>query len=189
MKNRIETPALGIDIGRVIMCPAHDDGSPDTSFLAAGDREALSVPPAPGLFDVLPGLVRRFSGRVWLVSKAGERIEKLTRRWLGHQRFFERSGMRPDRVRFCRRRPDKRAHAEELGLTHFVDDRTDVLGHLRGAVRHLYLFGVQTEPIPPWVIHVGDWPAIARELGTEFEPVIADPGRSEPTALQRTETR
>lgn len=157
-------PRLGIDIGRVLMCPADDDGRPDTSFLTADEREALEVPPAPHMFEVVPRLVALFERRAWLVSKAGTRIERLTWRWLHHHRFFERTGLRQDRVRFCRRREDKRAHAVELGLTHFIDDRIDVLEHLQGAVEHLYLFGAQTEAIPTWVRHVPDWPSVADAL-------------------------
>ncbi len=71
---------LGIDIGRVLMCPAAEDGRPDTSFLEGDERSALEVPPAPGMFEVVPELVRAFGARVWLVSKAGPRIERLTRR-------------------------------------------------------------------------------------------------------------
>ena len=152
---------LGIDIGRVLMCPANEDGRPDTSFLEGDDRSALEVPPAPGMFDVVPALVSAFGGRVWLVSKAGPRIEKLTRRWLNHHQFHERTGLRPDRVRFCRKREEKRVHAQALELTHFIDDRTDVLAHLQGLVPHLYLFGVQTGEIPSWTVHVIDWPAVA----------------------------
>ena len=161
METTQTTARLGIDIGRVIMCPVGEDGRPDTSFLQAGEREALEVPPTPGMFDVVPRLVRQFQGRVWLVSKAGPRIERLTRRWLQHHGFFERTGLRPDRVRFCRRREDKREHAVSLGLTHFIDDRSDVLSYLRGVVPHLFLFGVQTEPVPDWVVHVLDWTAVA----------------------------
>lgn len=153
---------LGIDIGRVIMCPTHDDGQPDTSFLGADDEAALEIPAAPDMFDVVPELVQRFGGRVWLVSKAGRRIEDLTRRWLERHRFFERTGMDPGHLRFCRRREDKRVHADDLGLTHFIDDRLDVLSHLRGGVPHLALFGVQTDPIPDWVIHVPAWSALGR---------------------------
>jgi hypothetical protein len=159
--SRSEEGRLGIDVGRVLMCPADADGRPDTSFLRASEREALEVPPTPGMFEVVPALVTLFQQRVWLVSKAGPRIERLTRRWLQHHRFFERTGLRPDRVRFCLRREDKRQHALELGLTHFIDDRSDVLSHLNGVVPHLLLFGVQSERIPPWVVHVLDWPAVA----------------------------
>lgn len=153
--------SLGIDIGRVLMCPSDGDARPDTSFLDLPDHKALAVPASPHVWDVVPELVRAFAGRVWLVSKAGTRIETLTRRWLAHHRFFERVGLPDDAVRFCRRRPEKRIHAVELGLTHFIDDRSDVLAALVGAVPHLYLFGVQREPTPTFATHVGDW-SIAR---------------------------
>ena len=172
METTQTTARLGIDIGRVIMCPVGEDGRPDTSFLQAGEREALDVPPTPGMFDVVPRLVRRFQGRVWLVSKAGPRIERLTRRWLQHHRFFERTVLRPDRVRFCRRREDKREHAVSLGLTHFIDNRSDVLSYLRGVVPHLFLFGVQTEPVPDWVVHVLDWTAVAAQLSVGEQEVF-----------------
>lgn len=155
------THSLGIDIGRVLMCPTSDDARPDTSFLDLPDEQALALPASPHVWDVVPELVRAFAGRVWLVSKAGARIEALTRRWLTHQRFFERVGLPADAVRFCRRRPDKRVHAIELGLSHFIDDRSDVLAALVGAVPHLYLFGAQTAPTPTFATHVADW-AVAR---------------------------
>jgi hypothetical protein len=34
-----------------------------------------------------------------------------------------------------------------LRLTHFIDDRTDVLHHLEGLVPHRYLFGPQRKPV------------------------------------------
>jgi hypothetical protein len=155
---------LGIDIGRVLMCPTRDDGQPDTSFLGARDEDALATPAAPGMFEVVPALVALFQGRAWLVSKAGPRIEALTRRWLDHHRFFDRTGIARGHLRFCRRRDEKRAHADDLGLTHFIDDRVDVLSHLRGAVPRLALFGVQTGDIPGWVTHVPDWAALGRAI-------------------------
>jgi len=155
--------ALGIDIGRVLMCPSADDARPDTSFLNLPEAQALAVPASPHVWDVVPELVRTFGGRVWLVSKAGERIEALTRRWLAHHRFFARVGLPADAVRFCRRREDKRGHALELGLTHFIDDRSDVLAALVGAVPHLYLFGAQKLAVPTFAKHVGDW-LVARDV-------------------------
>jgi|SRR6185503_11084074 len=151
---------LGVDVGRVIMCPADSDGRPDTSFLSASDEAALDVPPAPFLLETLPELVRRFDSRAFIVSKAGARIERLTRLWFEHHRFYELTGISPDNVRFCRRRDEKRIHADELGLTHFIDDRLDVLSYLRGGVPNLFLFGVQTAEVPDWVTHVADWRAV-----------------------------
>jgi hypothetical protein len=162
--SKLPLPALGIDIGRVVMCPADDDGAPDTSFLQLPEAQALEVPASPCLWDVLPAIVDAFERRVWLVSKAGARIGALTRRWLAHHRFFERVGMAPDAARFCRKRPEKRDHAVALGLTHFVDDRVDVLEALRGAVPRLYLFGAQARPAPAFAIHVPDWIAASDAL-------------------------
>lgn len=165
---------LGIDIGRVIMCPTDDDGRPDTSFLSADEPGALATPAAPGLYEVLPGLIRAFSSNVWLVSKAGPRIEKLTLKWLRHNDFYNRTGLRPDRVCFCRKREEKQIYARRHGLTHFIDDRVDVLEHLRNVVPHLVLFGVQTSPIPPWVTPALDWPSVptALRLGKADEATL-----------------
>jgi len=165
--------ALGIDIGRVLMCPVDDDGRADTSFLDRPDAAALAIPPAPHVWDVVPALVEAFAGRVWLVSKAGARIEALSRRWLAHHGFFARVGMAPDAVRFCRRRPEKRDHALALGLTHFIDDRVDVLGALHGAVPNLYLFGVQAGPCPAFATATRDWRAVGAALLRPAAPVTS----------------
>ncbi|MFN7971028.1 MAG: hypothetical protein U0166_01535 [Acidobacteriota bacterium] len=184
MNKREREPRLGVDIGRVLMCPAGDDGRPDTSFLDGDERQALAVPAAPHLYEVLPGVVRSFEQRVWLVSKAGPRIERLTLRWLHHHDFYRRTGLRQDRVRFCRRREDKREHALVLGLTHFIDDRPDVLEHLRGVVANLFLFGAQRQLAPDWTVPVRDWLAVAAALsrGGDGEPVGPPAIRSGATA-------
>jgi hypothetical protein len=184
-------PALGIDIGRVIMCPAADDGAPDTSFLNLPEAEALEVPASPCLWDVLPAVVDAFERRVWLVSKAGARIEGLTRRWLAHHDFFAKVGMAADAARFCRERKDKRVHAVRLGLSHFVDDRVDVLDALRGVVPKLYLFGAQTRPAPAWAAHVPDWIAASDALLGDLAR-FEELGRhvlGEPDAVGREEER
>lgn len=157
---------VGIDVGRVLICPVDDEDGPDTSFLDADEETALRIPPAPGSIEVIADLVARLQGRVWLVSKAGPRIQQLTRRWLEHQRFHALTGMPPSHVRFCRRRPEKREHASELGLTHFIDDRLDVLQHLLGLVPSLYLYGVQRTSPPDWVQPVRDWNAVRRALAS-----------------------
>ncbi|MDP3770860.1 MAG: hypothetical protein Q8R16_01000, partial [bacterium] len=52
---------------------------------------------------------------------------------------YERTGIGRDHVRFCRERHEKAGICEELGITHFVDDRLEVLGNLT-TVGTLYLF-------------------------------------------------
>lgn len=129
---------LGIDIGRVII--EGDQPGADTSFIGGSVEDALATPAVPGAFEAIARLVALFEGRVWLVSKCGARVEQKTRLWLAHHRFFAQTGIPEANVRFCRERPQKRDHAIALGLTHFIDDRHDVLAHLEGVVEHRVLF-------------------------------------------------
>lgn len=163
-------PRLGVDIGRVIFGTADIGGDADTTFLSGGEAEAMATPAAPGVFDALARLTEAFEGQVWLVSKCGPRIQARSRRWLHHHRFFDRTGIKEEHLRFCRERHEKRQHAEELGLGFFVDDRTDVLRHLVGLVPRLYLFGHQKPASAPlWDARpVLDWseaePALLEDL-------------------------
>lgn len=49
-------------------------------------------------------------------------------------------------VRFCRERPQKAPICAELGITHFIDDRADVLEPMCGIVANRFLFGPQRAP-------------------------------------------
>jgi hypothetical protein len=148
------------------MAPTDLEGRADTSFLGAAEADALRTPPSEGAFVVLRELTALTHGKVWLVSKAGPRIQGLTRRWLEHWRVYETTGLPRDHVRFCLQRRDKATHAVELRLSHFIDDRLDVLGHLRGIVAWLYLYGHQRPgTIPPaWATPVLSWGEVRRTL-------------------------
>ena len=142
---------------------ADASGRADTSFLSGSDEAALSTPASEDAFDAIADLTSAFTGRVWLVSKCGPRIQQLTRRWLQRQSFYERTGVRQDRVRFCLKRPEKRDHCAAIGATHFVDDRLDVLDHLAGLVPRLFGHQAGTPSVPEWAQPVHDWSA-ARSL-------------------------
>lgn len=134
---------LGIDIGRVIISGGGDSGTADTSFVGGDLENALRTPPMDGAFEAICQLARAFERRVWLVSKAGPRTEEYTRRWLAHREFFATTGIPSANVRFCRERRGKAGHCQELGITHFVDDRIQVLQLLQGIVPCLYHFGAE----------------------------------------------
>jgi hypothetical protein len=142
-------------------------GTADTSFIGGTIEDAARTPPYEGMFDVVPELVRRFSGRVWLVSKARPRMQEKTRLWLQRHAFFERTGIAPDHLRFCFERHEKAAHCQELGLTHFVDDRLDVLDHLDGIVPQRFLFGPQKPGtvVPQSIVHIPSWKEALKEMG------------------------
>jgi hypothetical protein len=159
-----ETPALGIDIGRVIIDgPSHPDGG-DTAFFEGDEATMLATPEMPGAVEAIARLVRHFDGRVWLVSKCGAFVQARTERWLDAHDFYRRTGVPREHVRFCRARADKRQHCEELGLTHFVDDHPEVHAAIRDAVRVQVFFGPQSVPVPPYGIHAPTWPDVERVM-------------------------
>jgi hypothetical protein len=167
----LERARIGVDIGRVIMAATGPNGRADTSFLEGDDAAAMRTPPCDGAFAVIQQLVAAARGNVWLVSKAGPRIQALTCRWLAHWRFFEQTALPATQVRFCRERRDKATHATALQLSHFIDDRVDVLHHLRGVVPALYLFGHQrSTSLPGWATHVLTWEDVRRVLLAADEP-------------------
>jgi hypothetical protein len=155
---------LGIDIGRVIIAgDAHPDGG-DTAFFAGDEATMLATPEMPGSVENIAILVRLFQDRVWLVSKCGPRTQARTLRWLDGHDFWRRTGIDPGHVRFCRQRADKRGHCEELGITHFVDDRVEVHAAIHGVVEHQYLFGPQPGEVPPYTVPVLTWAQARREI-------------------------
>lgn len=154
---------LGIDVGRVLISPGNDL-EPDTSFIGGSLEDALETPPYPGMFEVVPRLVERFKGQVWVISKCGPKVQEKTRQWMRHHRFFERTGIDAAHLRFCLRRPDKAIHCAELGITHFIDDRGDVLAAMEGVVPNLYLFGPQKESAPRAFRPVLTWEDVENTL-------------------------
>jgi len=118
-------PILGIDVGGVIIDKANDDT--DTSFFS---DNFLNTKCTPGMFNAVETLVARFKGRAYIVSKCGPKIQQKTLRWLDHHHFYGRTGFRHGNTRFCLKREQKAPICAELGITHFIDDKLEVLSYL-----------------------------------------------------------
>lgn len=129
---------IGIDIGGVIIDRNRNDES-DTSLFGENYLNAYAVKDA---FQAIQRLNCGgiFKDQVYVVSKCGHNIERKSREWLAHNKFHEFTGVPAERVRFCRRRSEKAPIAQELGLTHFVDDKLEVLGYMRDVVPNRILF-------------------------------------------------
>ena len=162
-------PRLGIDVGKVIIGPVIG-GKADTAFLGSTLEKAMDTPPSLNAFECITRLVDLFEGNAWLVSKCGPNVQQKTKAWLRHWNFHEITGLPVNNVRFCLERPQKAHHCKQLKITHFIDDRLDVLQHLNGLVPNLYLFGEQPklDVIPDWVTHVENWINTADTIGTGF---------------------
>jgi hypothetical protein len=150
-------PALGVDIGGVLIRPAREGG--DTSFFSSG---YLDTPMVDGAFDAIARLnAGVFAERVYLVSKAKSGTARKTIEWLAHHRFHDATGVPLERVRFCEERAEKAIIAKRLNLAAFVDDRIDVLRYLAG-VETRVLFAaapafVPEEAPPPGVRLAVGW--------------------------------
>jgi hypothetical protein len=128
---------LGVDVGGVILdFLRHLD-----SELAFSGPRYLETPEIPDAIDSIARLnTGRFESRVYLVSKyLGDGPNRILE-WLHERRFFEKTGIPPERFHPCKERHEKMPIARDLGITHFVDDRAEVLSYLQGVVPHLYLF-------------------------------------------------
>jgi hypothetical protein len=157
----INEKRLGIDIGRVII---GGSGRGDTAIFDGSDEDSLATPEVPGAIATIAALTRLFAGQVWLVSKCGPKVQGRSRKWLRHRDFWRLTGIPETNLRFCLERRDKAIHCRQNRLTHFIDDRLDVLAHLRGVVPHRYLFGPQRADavVPADVVRVAGWDAVAR---------------------------
>jgi hypothetical protein len=170
-----QDPRLGIDIGRVIIAPGDTHG--DTSFLNGTDEQAMRTPPNKDSFEAIAQLVKHFNGKVWLVSKAGQKVSIRTRQWLREWDFYKKTGVPAENLYFCKERADKRGICERLRITHFIDDRLDVLSHMRGLVSSLYLFGPQPQrPEIDWVQPVLSWRVVLDKFSLQLAemPSIAN---------------
>lgn len=129
-------PILGIDIGRVILADATDIR--DSIF---SRDNYINANFTEGAEDALTSLVEMVGSRsVYLVSKCSPTIQKRTTEVLEHHKFFNNTGLVRDNLLYCEQRYEKAVIAEQLGLTHFVDDRVGVLKSMPESVGSKFLF-------------------------------------------------
>lgn len=132
---------IGIDIGGVIIDRVAN-GQLDTTFKISNYTK---TPPIDGAFLSIKQLVTAAGARnIFLVSVVDQENQIKTDQWLHGNRFYEVTGMTPSNLKNCRQRQEKAIIAKELQLTHFIDDRPDVLEHMIGIVPNLYLFQTDT---------------------------------------------
>lgn len=163
---------LGIDIGGVVIDRVRNDNS-DTSFFSDNYLRTTAV---RGAFNAIMQLREHFDGQVYLVSKCGREVESKTRLWLVHLNFYGLTGLRETNVHFCRTREAKAPICVKLGITHFVDDRLEVLSYLT-MVKKKYLFQPNEKEIRKFKKHlefvqrVESWEDVLKDiLETKDQP-------------------
>lgn len=157
---------IGIDIGGVIIDREKNDNT-DTSLFGPNYLNALAV---PGAFEAIQTIHNEIFPETYIISKCGANIERKSREWLEHNGFYKKTGMFEEKVLFCRERRDKAPIAQKLGLTHFIDDKLEVLGYMRDVVANRILFSpdreeiIKTGPLAGPVTPVFSWDAVLRLL-------------------------
>lgn len=142
---------LGIDIGMVLigerdMSVRSDDPCFPAAYLAREEVE--------GAIDAVSRLAReRFDGRVCVVSKRSLATRDLAIRWLIRHSFWSRTGLGIDGLHFCLTRAGKAPICEQLGVTHFVDNRLEVLSHLE-SVPNRYLINAEDDEVDRFADHL-----------------------------------
>jgi len=150
-KKQLEKSGIfGVDIGGVIIDKAND--RTDTSFFG---KNYLDTTATIGVFGALRRLKTECFKDVFLVSKCGPNVAEKTQNWFVYHDFYRLTGRRPDQVRFCRQRDEKAPICAELGITHFVDDRLEVLSYLGAAVATRYLFQSDPKEVKRFETHLG----------------------------------
>lgn len=121
---------LGIDLG-------------DTIF----DRSVSPTQPFQDALRVIKRLTEeRFTAQhVHIVSKVNAEQMLRAEARLAEYGFFEATGIPEENLHFCAERSEKAPICERLGITHFIDDRVEVIYHLLNIVPHCYLFRGNTK--------------------------------------------
>lgn len=128
---------LGVDIGNVIINHRVVDKNDKILYKDCYS----SIPAVEGVFEALHTLTtERFKDNVFLVSKCTSWAQKRILSWLRDNNFYKRTGIKPEKVFFCREGSEKKKICGSLGITHFIDNRLEVLSHLIDQVSTLYLF-------------------------------------------------
>jgi hypothetical protein len=131
---------LGVDIGGVIM----ERLASPVGNGRSGAQECRA-PLVPGALEALRRLNQgRFQHRIYVVSQWQAEHHEVVSDWLSRQHFCARTGIDAKHVRLCAQKADKVDICRELGITHFIDDRLEVLSGLR-SVPHRYLFDQHPE--------------------------------------------
>jgi len=161
---------LGVDIGGVIF-----DFAP--IFKTNGDvteEEILHTPVMEGSIESLSVLNKTlFKDSIYLVSKYGEDGPKSIQKWLEKQNFYERTGIAREHLFQCAERHEKAPIVKDLGITHFVDDRAEVMSHFSDFVPNLYHFQSILEDRNEWaknipnMTFVESWSELLRILNKE----------------------
>jgi hypothetical protein len=136
MKTKIEE-VVGIDLGNTII---------------------KHRKPLPDAFRVIRRLIdERFGERLHIVSRVDEQQEIRARAFVTGHEFQSALGIPLTRVHFCRERHEKGPICERLRITHFIDDRPEVMVYMPTSVIRKVLFDPDQADLDTCASLLGDF--------------------------------
>lgn len=111
----------------------------------------------------------KFGERVHIISRVTPEQQVRAEAWLRSTRFLQSVGIATDHLHFCAERRDKAPICHRLGITHFIDDRPEVMSHMP-FIPHRFLFQANQEDVEKWqtnlsnTVRVESWIDIERHL-------------------------
>jgi hypothetical protein len=158
---------LGIDLGGVVF-----DFKPVFKPEGLTREEVLATPEVRDSIESLAYLNQTiFKDSIYLVSKYGKNSgPDSTKDWLEQHNFHERTGIPIDHLYQCSEKEGKAPIVKKLGITHFVDDRAEVMSFFADFVPNLYHFQSLCEDRTVWaskiphLIFVHDWKELTQIL-------------------------
>lgn len=158
--------ALGVDIGNVII----NNRLNDPEVNKVDETVYAAFPPSEYVFDSLKTLNDYFNGEVYLLSKCTEWAQEQILLWLKAHDFYTKTGVKEENVLFVRQRHEKDGVCRKLGITHFIDDRLEVLSHMVESTPNLILFQPndaevrEFEQFLPKVSVANDWTEVVEKI-------------------------
>jgi hypothetical protein len=133
---------LGIDFGNTIITTGPD------SFWS---EDHLKCPPNEGSISSIRKLIKKCGDEnVFVVSRVhSEKTKSKTLEWLATH-VFQQTGLLLRNIRFCWERSEKGPIVSELGITHFIDDRPEVMSGLPETCKYRYLYNPILTDVDQW---------------------------------------
>ncbi len=118
----------------------------------------------PHAFRVVRRLIEeRFGENTHIVSRVSPEQEIRARAFVTGSEFQSNLGIPIERVHFCRERHEKGPICHRIGITHFIDDRPEVMVHMPTIVTHRILFNPNPDDLAKVkdqlgaILQVKDW--------------------------------
>lgn len=113
---------IGIDINGVL-------ANNKLSHINTRDYSIFSV--MENAIKVVKKLVKHYgSENIYIISRAQScQLSFITGIWMETHNFLQETNISLDNVKICTRLKDKAIIAEKLNITHFIDDRPEVLSY------------------------------------------------------------